>query len=64
MCEFHVSNGNDLGDIWWTDKHIDFSSIDLQCYQMLRWSPNSTDSTNQNQTDDDPCMSPALEYDY
>ena len=22
MCEFHDSNGNGLGDIWWTDKFI------------------------------------------
>ena len=28
MCEFHDSNGNGLGDIWWTDKFIYFSSID------------------------------------
>ena len=20
MCEFHDSNGNGFGDIWWTDK--------------------------------------------
>ena len=26
MCEFHDSNGN---DIWWTDKLIYFSSIDV-----------------------------------
>ena len=25
MCEFHGSNGNGLGDIWWTDKLIYFS---------------------------------------
>ena len=25
MCEFHDSNGNSLGDIWWTDKFIYFS---------------------------------------
>ena len=28
MCEFHDSNGNGFGDIWWTDKLIYFSSID------------------------------------
>ena len=28
MCEFHGSNCNGLGDIWWTDKCIYFSSID------------------------------------
>ena len=28
MCEFHGSNGNGLGDIWWTDNPIYFSSID------------------------------------
>ena len=28
MCEFHDSNGNGLGDIWWTDKLIYFSIID------------------------------------
>ena len=29
MCEFHDSNGNGLGDIWWTDKLIYFSIIDI-----------------------------------
>ena len=28
MFEFHDSNGNGLGDIWWTDKFIYLSSID------------------------------------
>ena len=28
MCEFHGSNGNGLGNIWWTDKLIYFSIID------------------------------------
>ena len=28
MCEFHDSNGNGLGDIWWTDKFIYFRIID------------------------------------
>ena len=28
MCEFHNSNSNGLGDMWWTDKCIYFSSID------------------------------------
>ena len=28
VCEFHDSNGNSFGDIWWTDKLIHFSSID------------------------------------
>ena len=28
MCEFHDCNGNGLGDIWWTDKLIYFSSVD------------------------------------
>ena len=28
MCEFHGSNVNGFGDIWWTDKLIYFSSID------------------------------------
>ena len=28
MCEFHGSNCNGLGDIWWTDKCSYFSSID------------------------------------
>ena len=28
MCEFHNSNSNGLGDIWWTDKCSYFSSID------------------------------------
>ena len=29
MYEFHDSNGNGFGDIWWTDKLIYFSSIDV-----------------------------------
>ena len=28
MCEFHESICNGLGDIWWTDNPIYFSSID------------------------------------
>ena len=28
MCEFHECNCNGLGDIWWTDKCMYFSSID------------------------------------
>ena len=28
MCEFHDSNCNGFGDMWWTDKCIYFSSID------------------------------------
>ena len=28
MCEFPGSNGNGLGDIWWTDKFLYFSIID------------------------------------
>ena len=28
MCDFHDSNGNGFGDIWWTDKLFYFSSID------------------------------------
>ena len=35
MCEFHDCNCNGLGDIWWTDKCMYFSSIDgyftIQC---------------------------------
>ena len=27
-CEFHGSNDNGFGDIWWTGKLIYFSSID------------------------------------
>ena len=30
MCEFHDCNCNDLGDIWWTDKCMYFSSIDIK----------------------------------
>ena len=29
MCEFHDSNCNGFGDMWWTDKCTYFSSIDL-----------------------------------
>ena len=28
MCEFHDSNSNGFGDIWWTDKLIYFSSVE------------------------------------
>ena len=28
MCEFHDCNCNGLGDIWWTDKCMYFSSIE------------------------------------
>ena len=31
MCEFHGSNDNGLGDIWWTDKPCYFSIIDSGC---------------------------------
>ena len=27
MCEFHDANCNGLGDMWWTDKCMYFSSI-------------------------------------
>ena len=29
VCEFHGSNDNGFGDIWWTDNPIYFSSIDM-----------------------------------
>ena len=29
ICEFHSSNSNGFGDIWWTDNPIYFSSIDV-----------------------------------
>ena len=29
MCEFHGSNGNGFGDIWWTDNPINFSSMNV-----------------------------------
>ena len=32
MCEFHDCNCNGLGDIWWTDKCMYFSSIDMPRY--------------------------------
>ena len=33
VCEFHGSNSNGFGDIWWTDNPIYFSSIDgSPCY--------------------------------
>ena len=30
MCEFHDCNCNGLGDIWWTDKCMYFSSTDMR----------------------------------
>ena len=47
VCEFHGSNGNGFGDIWWTDNPIYFSSIDSVCRRRLTWSPKRVDSTNQ-----------------
>ena len=43
MCEFHDCNCNGLGDIWWTDKCMNFSSIDdifpifyiISCFYLL-----------------------------
>ena len=32
MCEFHDSNCNGFGDMWWTDKCIYFSSS-IDCYK-------------------------------
>ena len=29
MCEFHGSNSNGFGDIWWTDNPIYFSSMNV-----------------------------------
>ena len=31
MCEFHDSNCNGFGDMWWTDKCTYLSSIDVGC---------------------------------
>ena len=39
MCEFHESNSNSFGDIWWTDKLIYFRIIDEG--QNDRWMPVS-----------------------
>ena len=36
MCEFHGSNGNGLGDIWWTDKFFYFSIIDYVAYAFVK----------------------------
>ena len=29
VCEFHGSNGNGFGDIWWTDKLFYFSKLSI-----------------------------------
>ena len=34
MCEFHDCNCNGLGDIWWTDKCMYFSSIDKHPFTL------------------------------
>ena len=34
MCEFHESTCNGLGDIWWTDNPIYFSSIDVKSVML------------------------------
>ena len=39
MREFHGSNGNGFGDIWWTDKFFYFSNcIDFACFARLEFS--------------------------
>ena len=56
MCEFHDSNGNSLGDIWWTDKLICFSIIDIFLDQQLYFqSPNDYLSQGTNYVHDDFC---------
>ena len=45
MCEFHDSNDNGFGDIWWTDKLIYFSSIDVT--NIGAWSITKNLRTNQ-----------------
>ena len=35
MCEFHGSNGNGFGDIWWTDNPIYFSSIEGEAPMVM-----------------------------
>ena len=40
MCEFHDSDGNGLGDIWWTDKLIYFSIIDIGAIDVVRSTGN------------------------
>ena len=42
MCEFHGSNGNGFGDIWWTDNPIYFSSIDVSFDRKLHVNEQST----------------------
>ena len=34
MCEIHESTCNGLGDIWWTDNPIYFSSIDYRVAKL------------------------------
>ena len=47
MCEFHVSNGKGLGDIWWTDKFFYFSIIDVKsCTLFLSLEKHSEDLYN------------------
>ena len=40
MCEFHDSNGNGFGDIWWTDKLHYFSSIDNSVVYLQKQTMN------------------------
>ena len=43
MCEFHDANCNGLGDIWWTDKCMYFSSRpSIDCNSAH--SPTSTEN--------------------
>ena len=47
MCEFHNSNSNGLGDIWWTDKCSYFSSIDYygsECWAVKKKDENKLNS--------------------
>ena len=46
MCEFHESTCNGLGDIWWTDNPIYFSSIDSHTRNSVTMSCNSVTEQN------------------
>ena len=63
MCEFHDSNCNGLGDMWWTDTCIYFSIIDVTSvhYHTIMITPGHVFSSPANcrpTVSNDPPMQP------
>ena len=49
MCEFHESTCSGLGDIWWTDNPIYFSSIDNSHSKLIQDQYRRTLTTDEDQ---------------